>query len=621
MASSLDDLSVKLQRLTVSESEVQKLGQDLGNGAYGRVYTVKYCGLICAAKEIHSILMEGAQTPDEKRRLKDNFMRECTHCSELSHPNIVRFMGIYFPTQQLLPVMIMELMDESLTAYMEKNRKVPLMRKGSIMLDVAEGLSYLHVWRPPIVHRDLSPNNILLKTGEGGGVTSKIADLGVAKAIKANKKVQSRLTKVPGTMDYMPPEAFEEDPVYNTSLDVFSYGGVMLFVVNQEWPTPTVQVRMDSSGTLIAFTEVQRRQKYLDKMTGGAEVLRPLIESCLSNNPAKRPIMAAVTEALKSIKESPPLVPALQTGCYELTWDKCADLPSPMYDISAVLHDKKVYIMAGMAPDNDTLYHVYCYNITTDQWEQLPLPDHYMGILQIIDGKLTAIGGIDNITNEITKKVSSYIHSKWTGHFPDLLRARCKPGVVSNSEYVIVAGGKRDDDTIIDDIEILNTTQPSQWMVTSIFLPRPMWGMFPIISNGDLCIIEYTSPRGQSPGDQSVQWMELPITPHHNTRTIPNSYPPVIMGGSFQGILTSDVAMLDDSCKNWKRVSSLSGPRKHVGIVPIDSDTILVFGGTTGGKGIAEAKAHSITTMEKGRATLIQRAAAIPTEDTQCSIQ
>jgi len=166
-----------------------------------------------------------------------------------------------------------------------------------------KGLSYLHVWRPPIVHRDLSPNNILLKTNEGGVMTAKIADLGVAKAIKVNKKVQSRLTKVPGTMDYMPPEAFEEDPFYNTSLDVFSYGGVMLFVANQEWPTPTIQVRLDSSGRLIAFyTEVQRRQKYLDKMTGGAEVLKPLIESCLSNDPAERPTIVAVMEALRIVK-------------------------------------------------------------------------------------------------------------------------------------------------------------------------------------------------------------------------------------------------------------------------------------------------------------------------------
>ena len=139
MADSPDDFNVKLRRLIVSESEVQKLDYDLGNGAYGRVYIVKYCGLICAAKEIHSTLIEGAQTPDEKRRLKDQFVSECIRCNELSHPNIVPLMGIYFPTQQLLPVIIMELMDQSLTAYMEEYRKDPLMRKGSMLLDVAEG--------------------------------------------------------------------------------------------------------------------------------------------------------------------------------------------------------------------------------------------------------------------------------------------------------------------------------------------------------------------------------------------------------------------------------------------------------------------------------------------------
>jgi len=304
MASSSDGLGVKLRHLTVSESDIENLGEDLGNGAYGRVYTVKYCGLICAAKEIHSILIEGAQTPDEKQLVKENFVRECTRCNELSHPNIVRFMGSYFPEGQFLPVMIMELMDISLTVYVKKNCNIPLLKKNSILRDIAEGLNYLHNCKPPIVHRDLSPNNILLKISNGGIMVAKIADFGVAKAIKANKTVQSRLTKVPGTVDYMPPEAFEEEPVYNTSLDVFSYGGVMLHVANQEWPTPTVQVRMNSSGQLIAFTEVQRRQKYLDKVTGGAEVLKPLIESCLSNDPAKRPTMVAVINTLMSMKVS-----------------------------------------------------------------------------------------------------------------------------------------------------------------------------------------------------------------------------------------------------------------------------------------------------------------------------
>ena len=326
---------------------------------------------------------------------------------------------------------------------------------------------------------------------------------------------------------------------------------------------------------------------------------------------------------------------ALQTGYYEITWEKCADLPSPMYSISAVLHDKKVYIMAGSTPDGDTYHHVYCYNITTDQWEQLPPPGHHMGRLQIIDGKLTVISGRDNVTKKITNKVTTYINNSWTDHFPNLLRARIKPGVVSHSEYIIVAGGARDKDTIYDNIEILNATQPSHWIMTNILLPEPIRSTFPTINDNKIIIVGYSRSTGrynrvyQLPVDTitssttiSNQWMELPRAPHYETITIPNSHPPVIMGGcDLQGVPTSDVAMLDESTNKWNTVSSLSSPRDCVAVVPIDSDTILVLGGSTGGVGIAGHKAHSITTVEKGRATLTQRTAAIPTEDTQCSIQ
>ena len=88
---------------------------------------------------------------------------------------------------------------------------------------------------------------------------------------------------------------------------------------------------------------------------------------------------------MSSLWESPLLVPALQSGCYDITWERCADLPSPMYQISAVLHDKKVYIIAGGAPDDDTLDQIYCYNVTTNKWEQLPPPGHYYGIIEIIE--------------------------------------------------------------------------------------------------------------------------------------------------------------------------------------------------------------------------------------------
>ena len=84
----------------------------------------------------------------------------------------------------------------------------------------------------PIVHRDLSSNNVLLTSQ----FVAKISDLGVAKVIQADSKKTK--TCAPGTVDFMPPEALLETPEYGPPLDVFSYGGVILHVVNQEWPKP-----------------------------------------------------------------------------------------------------------------------------------------------------------------------------------------------------------------------------------------------------------------------------------------------------------------------------------------------------------------------------------------------
>ena len=68
------------------------------------------------------------------------------------------------------------------------------------------------------------------------------------------------------------------------------------------------------------------------------------------------------------------MVPALESGCYQLIWEKCTDLPSPLYSASVALHDNKVYTMAGSAPDNDTHDYVYVYDINGNQWDRLPPP-------------------------------------------------------------------------------------------------------------------------------------------------------------------------------------------------------------------------------------------------------
>ena len=304
MATAPEEISDQLRGLSVSESNVEFLrDQELGRGAYGRVFKARYRGSVCAAKEIHSILIEAANNPAEKRRLQAAFQRECDHCSNLNHPNIVQFIGIYHPPpQQSFPVMIMELMDESLTAYAEKPN-ISFKRRTSILYDVAEGLSYLHSRNPPVIHRDLSPNNVLLKHLPLLPV-AKIADLGVAKIVNVDdKSSKSYQTKVPGTVDFMPLEVFGDKPKYGTSLDVFSYGGIMLYTVNGNWPRPTALADFDPVTRQVrGFSEVERRQEHLDKMRGEAEVLRPLVEACLDNDPVKRPSIVELSEKIKPLK-------------------------------------------------------------------------------------------------------------------------------------------------------------------------------------------------------------------------------------------------------------------------------------------------------------------------------
>ena len=298
-------ITKELKDITISETKIESIGEEIGRGAYGKVFTVKYCGWICAAKEIHSILLEGV-SQQEQQSVKEKFIRECYHCSILSHPNIIRFIGVYYPRRDSdIPVMIMELMDESLVAYMKTLPKNEMKTKGSILLDVAEGLSYLHAQNPAVIHRDLSPNNILLQRGRGEIPVAKIADLGVAKVLKTRAdgiSMMHTLTKAPGTVDFMPPEAFASRPFYSIGLDVFSFGGIMLFVATHKWPTPTDQVKLDPiTDELMPVSEVERRQEYLDEITGDFTRYKPLIMSCLHNSPAKRPTIVDVSRRLKVI--------------------------------------------------------------------------------------------------------------------------------------------------------------------------------------------------------------------------------------------------------------------------------------------------------------------------------
>ena len=293
------DLGDQLKDLTLEDVIPQN--KELGYGAYGKVFAVDYLGLSCAAKEIHSLLLYGVSA-EEKKAIKNGFIRECYHSSLIRHPNIVQFMGVYYTERSDLPIMVMELMDTSLTSFIENNQsKIAVETKLSILHHVSLGLSHLHARRPAVVHRDLSSNNVLLTSH----LVAKISDLGTAKMIRGDsKQTKSRLTTAPGTLHFMPPEALEEDdPVYGTPVDVFSFGGITLHLFSGEWPTPSGPKKRDpTTNKLVALSETQRRQRYLDAMTVEGAALKEMVMRCLDDDPNQRPPIREVSQMIKSVK-------------------------------------------------------------------------------------------------------------------------------------------------------------------------------------------------------------------------------------------------------------------------------------------------------------------------------
>jgi len=215
--------------------------------------------------------------------------------------------GVYYPArdQYGLPVIVMEKMQHSLRGLVEKYANIPLNVKLSILDEVCLGLRYLHSRSPPIVHQDLTPNNILL----GRSLEAKITDLGVAKVMQSDNKITR--TKLPGTPDFMPPESLTKQPVYGLPLDVFSYGGVILSVITQQWPEPTDKIHFNGSTKgWELIPEVARRESYIDMLAKIAKALKPLVMSCLDDNAENRPSVIQVSTEIKRVKD----VCSQQTG-------------------------------------------------------------------------------------------------------------------------------------------------------------------------------------------------------------------------------------------------------------------------------------------------------------------
>ena len=267
-----------------------------GQGAYGVVFKVSVRGIPCIAKRVHDILINQKRVSKEEREsLLKKFRNECIVLSKLRHPNIVHFVGVHYGADKNDLSLIMESLECDLGEFVEKRPKLPLPVKLSILLDVSYGLVYLHDQTPQIIHRDLSIQNVLM-TQDG---QAKIADLGVAKLLDPKTQAAMAHTRNPGNYFYMPPEAQFEHAECSTKLDIFSFGHLSVYTLNQRAPQ-VFEVPMTPELQKEGSYQTMKRKHDLE-MIGGDHCLYHLIMRCLHDDPNKRPTTRELNLLLKEL--------------------------------------------------------------------------------------------------------------------------------------------------------------------------------------------------------------------------------------------------------------------------------------------------------------------------------
>ena len=235
-------------------------------------------------KMIHSILKTADTAPNQ---VAESFGRECEILSTLHHPNIVQFVGVSRDRW-----IIMEYLHASLIDYIDDGirtkkslHKLFLQQKLKILYDVALGLQYLHERDKPILHRDLTARNVLLTKD----LQAKIADLG--QAIVKQHNHEQYMTQGPGMLCYMPPEVLKINPKYDQSIDIFSFGVLILHTISELLPVPErdAQILNDRSGKVTSTrTEIERRPSCVEKLKTMPQ-LTSLVEQCMHNSAKHRP--------------------------------------------------------------------------------------------------------------------------------------------------------------------------------------------------------------------------------------------------------------------------------------------------------------------------------------------
>ncbi|XP_065633378.1 serine/threonine-protein kinase 12 [Quercus suber] len=220
-----------------------------------------------------------------------SFRDELALLQKIRHPNVVQFLGA---VTQSSPMMIVTeyLPKGDLRAFLKKKGALKPTTAVRFALDIARGMNYLHENKPPIIHRDLEPSNIL--RDDSGHL--KVADFGVSKLMTV--KEDRPLTCQETSCRYIAPEVYKNEE-YDTKVDVFSFALILQEMIEG---CPPFSAKQENEVPKVYAAKV--RPPFNSPAKHYAHGLRDLIEECWSEKPAKRPTFRQVITRLESIHNS-----------------------------------------------------------------------------------------------------------------------------------------------------------------------------------------------------------------------------------------------------------------------------------------------------------------------------
>ncbi|MBA0745984.1 hypothetical protein Gogos_008540 [Gossypium gossypioides] len=262
----------------------------IGEGGYGNVYRAELSsGDIIAVKKVHP------QRAGEVRAAKE-FQNEVMAFIDIRHRNIVKFYGFYWSDEQSF--LVYKYLEKGSLATIlsneEAGKELDWDKRVNIIKGVAHALSYLHHdCSPPIVHRDLTSNNVLLDLE----FEAHISDFGMAKLLKPDS---SNWTNLAGTYGYVAPELAYTMKV-TEKCDVYSFGVLIMEIIMGAHPGDLISTLPSSSLEKQLLVKDVLDQRPLPPSPDVHDQLMSVMKiafMCLAQNPHSRPTMYAVSVLL-----------------------------------------------------------------------------------------------------------------------------------------------------------------------------------------------------------------------------------------------------------------------------------------------------------------------------------